>query len=216
MDIGDRASVALSAFDPRCLPTPPSGRRPCGRVRKTRCHCLPGHWPLLGHLLGHLLGPPWIRLACLRPWAKSGGRYYWARGGRPIETTTSQCFQRDAAPWPPYPHAQRRRLAHVGARTPCVPWEKGRASGRGGGFDLEIGDADGCIKETESSSYYIWQNFTVSNSSDSKKGGTKNAVLKFCDKKWLLYFEGSSPHFGAFCIRPRKSWNTGMYHHQQK
>ena len=86
----------------------------------------------------------------------------------------------------------------------------------GNEVDLEIGDADGCIKETESSSYYIWQNFTVSNSSDSKKGGTKNAVLKFCDKKWLLYFEGSSPHFGAFCIRPRKSWNTGMYHHQQK
>ena len=86
----------------------------------------------------------------------------------------------------------------------------------GNKVDLEIGDADGCIKETESSSYYIWQNFTVSNSSDSKKGGTKNAVLKFCDKKWLLYFEGSSPHFGAFCIRPRKSWNTGMYHHQQK
>ena len=35
--------------------------------------------------------------------------------------------------------------------------------------DLEIGHADGCIKRTESSSYYIWQYFTVSNSSDQKK-----------------------------------------------
>ena len=46
--------------------------------------------------------------------------------------------------------------------------------------DLEI--EDGCIKETESSSYYIWQYFTVSNSSDPKKGGAKIAVCKFCDK----------------------------------
>ena len=34
----------------------------------------------------------------------------------------------------------------------------------------------------ESPSYYIWQYFTVSHSSDAKKGGAKNAVCKFCDK----------------------------------
>ena len=30
-------------------------------------------------------------------------------------------------------------------------------------------------------SYYIWQYFTVSHSSDPKKGGAKIAVYKFCD-----------------------------------
>ena len=49
------------------------------------------------------------------------------------------------------------------------------------GWNLEIGGADGCIKRTESSSYYIWQYFTVSNSSDHEKGGAKIAVCKFCD-----------------------------------
>ena len=52
----------------------------------------------------------------------------------------------------------------------------------GNEVDLEIGDTDGCIKRKESSSYYIWQYFTVSNSSDPKKGGAKIAVCKFCDK----------------------------------
>ena len=51
-----------------------------------------------------------------------------------------------------------------------------------GNEDLEIGDADGCIKETESSSYHIWQYFTVSNSSYPKKDGAKITVCKFCDK----------------------------------
>ena len=43
-------------------------------------------------------------------------------------------------------------------------YEKARMAGNE--VNLEIGDADGCIKETESSSYCIWQYFTVSNSSD--------------------------------------------------
>ena len=41
---------------------------------------------------------------------------------------------------------------------------------------------DGCIQQTDRSSYYIWQYFTVSNSSEAKKGGAKIAVCKFCDK----------------------------------
>ena len=36
----------------------------------------------------------------------------------------------------------------------------------GNEVNLEIGDADGCIKRKEGSPYYIWQYFTVSNSSD--------------------------------------------------
>ena len=50
----------------------------------------------------------------------------------------------------------------------------------GNKVDLEIGDADGCFKETESSSYsdYIWQYFTVSNPSDPEKGSAKLAVCK--------------------------------------
>ena len=46
--------------------------------------------------------------------------------------------------------------------------------------DLEIVDAD--ASRTESSSYCIWQYFTVSNSSDPQKGAAKIAVCKFCDK----------------------------------
>ena len=45
----------------------------------------------------------------------------------------------------------------------------------------EIWDADGCIKWTESSSYYIWQYFDVSNSSNPKNSGAKIPVCKFCD-----------------------------------
>ena len=52
----------------------------------------------------------------------------------------------------------------------------------GNEVDPEIGDADGCIKDTESSPYYVWQYFTISNSSDPKKGGANDAVCNFCDK----------------------------------
>ena len=45
--------------------------------------------------------------------------------------------------------------------------------------DVENVDEDGCIKQIESPSYYIWKYFTVSNSSEAKKGGAKNAVCKF-------------------------------------
>jgi hypothetical protein len=48
--------------------------------------------------------------------------------------------------------------------------------------DVEVEVDDGCIKQTDRSSYYIWQYFTVSNSSEAKKGGAKIAVCKFCDK----------------------------------
>ena len=54
----------------------------------------------------------------------------------------------------------------------------------GNEVDLEIGDADGCIKRTGSSSDYIWQDFTDSNSSDPEKCGAKIAVCKFCDNKF--------------------------------
>ena len=48
--------------------------------------------------------------------------------------------------------------------------------------DVEVEVNDGCIKQTDRSSYYIWQYFTVSNSSEAKKGGAKIADCKFCDK----------------------------------
>ena len=57
----------------------------------------------------------------------------------------------------------------------------------GNKVDLEIGDADGCIKETESSSYYIWQYFTVSNSSDQKK---KKVVQKLQSANFVTTFSG--------------------------
>ena len=50
--------------------------------------------------------------------------------------------------------------------------------------DVEVEVDDGCIKQTDRSSYYIWQYFTVSNSSEAKKGGAKIAVCKFCDKSF--------------------------------
>ena len=80
--------------------------------------------------------------------------------------------------------------------TPAVQWEltalvqccifaaqMGSITARmaGNEVDLEIGDADGCIKRTEGMSYYIWQYFTVSNSSDPQNSGAKIAVCKFCD-----------------------------------
>ena len=34
----------------------------------------------------------------------------------------------------------------------------------------------------------------------------------FVTTQWLLYFEGSSPHFGAFCVRPDKSWPVEYRH----
>ena len=48
--------------------------------------------------------------------------------------------------------------------------------------NVEVEVNDGCIKQTDRSSYYIWQYFTVSNSSEAKKGGAKIAACKFCDK----------------------------------
>ena len=50
--------------------------------------------------------------------------------------------------------------------------------------DVEVEVNDGCIKQTDRSSYYIWQYFTVSNSnsSEAKKGGAKIAACKFCYK----------------------------------
>jgi hypothetical protein len=47
---------------------------------------------------------------------------------------------------------------------------------------------DGCIQQTDRSSYYIWQYFTVSNSSEAKKGGAKIAICKFCDKTFSDIF----------------------------
>ena len=75
--------------------------------------------------------------------------------------------------------------------------------------DEEVEVNDGFIKQTDRSSYYIWQYFTVSNSSEAKKGGAKIAACKFCDKT----FSGccttrATAHilpdddFGASCIRP--------------
>ena len=48
--------------------------------------------------------------------------------------------------------------------------------------DVEVKVNDGCIKLTDRSSYYIWQFFTVSNSSEVKKDGAKIAGCKFSDK----------------------------------
>ena len=48
--------------------------------------------------------------------------------------------------------------------------------------DMEVEVNDGFIKQTDRSSYYIWQYFTVSNSSEAKKGGAKIAACKFCYK----------------------------------
>ena len=47
---------------------------------------------------------------------------------------------------------------------------------------MYLENLDGCIKQIESRSYYIWQYFTVSNSSEAKKDDVKNAVCNFCDK----------------------------------
>jgi hypothetical protein len=48
--------------------------------------------------------------------------------------------------------------------------------------NVESGDEDDCIDETDSPSYYSRQIFTVSHSSDANKGGVKIEVCKFCDK----------------------------------
>ena len=45
--------------------------------------------------------------------------------------------------------------------------------------DVEVEVDDGCIKQTDGSSYYIWQYFTVLNSSEATKGGAKIVVCKF-------------------------------------
>ena len=39
--------------------------------------------------------------------------------------------------------------------------------------DVEVEVNDGCIKQTDRSSYYIWQYFTVSNLSEAKKAFKK-------------------------------------------
>ena len=44
---------------------------------------------------------------------------------------------------------------------------------------VEVEVNDGCIKQTDRSSYYIWQYFTVSNSSEAEKGGANIAACKF-------------------------------------
>jgi hypothetical protein len=54
--------------------------------------------------------------------------------------------------------------------------------------DLEIEGDDGCIKQTDSSSHYIWQYFTVSNSSGAKKGVAKDVVCSFCGKTFSVCF----------------------------
>ena len=60
--------------------------------------------------------------------------------------------------------------------------------------DLEI--EDGCIKETESSSYYIWQYFTVSNSSDPKKEVQKLQSASFVTKPSVAaVLRGQQPTF---------------------
>ena len=51
--------------------------------------------------------------------------------------------------------------------------------------DVEVEVDNGCIQQTDRSSYYIWQCFTVSNSSEAKKGGAKIAVCNFCDKTFF-------------------------------
>ena len=48
--------------------------------------------------------------------------------------------------------------------------------------NVEVEVNDGCIKQTDRYSYYIWQYFFVSNSSGAKKGSAKIAASKICDK----------------------------------
>ena len=79
----------------------------------------------------------------------------------------------------------------------------------GNKVDLEIGDGDGCFKEIESSSYsdYIWQYFTVSNSSDPEKSGAKLAVCKILvpNLQWLMDLVGNSPHFWSSVLGQAKA-----------
>ena len=63
------------------------------------------------------------------------------------------------------------------------------------GIEVEVDD--GCIKQTVRSSYYILQYFTVSNSSEAKKGGVKIAVCKFCDKPSVVALLSEQQR--AFC-----------------
>ena len=44
---------------------------------------------------------------------------------------------------------------------------------------MEVEVDDVCIKQTDRPSYYIWQYFTVLNSSEATKGGAKIVVCKF-------------------------------------
>jgi hypothetical protein len=50
--------------------------------------------------------------------------------------------------------------------------------------DIEILDDNPRQEQQESRSKYVWQYFTITNSSEVQKGGAKNAVCMFCDKKF--------------------------------
>ena len=47
---------------------------------------------------------------------------------------------------------------------------------------VEVELNNGCIEQTDRSTYFIWQYFTVSNSSEAKKSWCKDCSLQFCDK----------------------------------
>ena len=61
-------------------------------------------------------------------------------------------------------------------------WKQGAPCLFGNSTKLVVENLDGCIEQIENRSYYIWQYFTVSNSSKARNGDAKNAVCKFCDK----------------------------------
>ena len=50
-----------------------------------------------------------------------------------------------------------------------------------------INDAD--LEQPESEvveAHYVWQYFTVTNNTEAKKGGSKNAQCMFCDKSFSV------------------------------
>ena len=47
---------------------------------------------------------------------------------------------------------------------------------------MEVELNNGCIEQTDRSTYFIWQHFTVSNSSEAKKVGAKIAACNFVTK----------------------------------
>ena len=75
------------------------------------------------------------------------------------------------------------------------------------------------MEQIENPSHYIWKYFTVSNSSEAKKDGAKNAVCKFCDKIFSGCCTRATAHIlgrPVECIGPNKCCNTNMYSNQQK